>query len=112
VLSPRASDGRDRCCGSFFPSSSGRLWAKRRAKAILAIVSVSTTAAPSGVVVLLEAVLLGYFLLDLCLPGENLSSIFKGATTTTSTLFPSWGGVLWEVMGSASLVVVWLVRRR
>jgi hypothetical protein len=53
------------------------------------MVSVSTTAAPSGVVVLLEGVLLGYFLLDLCLLGEKLSPIFEGATTTTSTLFPS-----------------------
>jgi hypothetical protein len=49
----------------------GRHWTKRRAKAFLTSVSVSTTAASSGVVVLLGGVLLGCFLLGLCLPGEN-----------------------------------------
>jgi hypothetical protein len=30
--------------------------------------------------------------LGLCLPGENLSPVFGGATTTASTLFPSFLG--------------------
>jgi hypothetical protein len=77
VLAPRASDGRDRSCGSSFPSSSGRHWAKRRAKAFLALVSVSTTAASSYVVVLLGGALLECFLLGLCLLDENLSPVLR-----------------------------------
>jgi hypothetical protein len=72
VLAPRASDDRGRCCGSSSPSSSGQHWTKRQAKAFPAMVSVSTTAASSGVVDLLGGVLLRCFLLGLCLPGENL----------------------------------------
>jgi hypothetical protein len=41
VLTPRASDGRDRCRGSSSPSSSGWLSTKRRAKASPVMVSVS-----------------------------------------------------------------------
>jgi hypothetical protein len=95
---PRVSDGCCRCCGSSFPSSSGRHLTKLQAKAFPTMVSVSTTIASSGVVALLGGVLLGCFLLGLCLPGENLSPVLRRSND----------GRRFGSHVIASLVVVWL----
>jgi hypothetical protein len=75
------------------------------------MVLVSTTAASSGVVVLLGGVLLGCFLLGLCLPGVNLLRSSEERQQRHRRCFLLVGVAL-EVLGSAPLVVVWLVRRR
>jgi hypothetical protein len=75
------------------------------------MVSMSTTVASSDVVVLLRGVLLGCFLLGLCLPGVNLLLSSEERRERHPRCFLI-GGVTLEVLGSAPLVVVWLVRGR
>jgi hypothetical protein len=104
VLAPRAFDGRSRCCGSSFPSSSGRHWTKRLAKAFPVMVSVSTTTSSSGVVVLLGGVLLGCFLLGLCLPGENLSPVLRRSDNGGGHAVSFLGASLWK---SLDLLHLW-----
>jgi hypothetical protein len=96
VLAPRASDDRGRCGGPSSPSSSGRHWTKRQAKALPTWLSVSTTAASSGVVVLLGGVLLRCFLFGLCLPGENLSPVLRRSGDGGFGVISFLGASLWK----------------
>src|SRR6187551_3015176 len=93
-----------------FPSSSGRHCGEASGESLPGLVSVSTTAASSDVVVLLGGVLLGCFLLGLWLLGENLSPVLR-RSNDGGTPVPL-GGVALEVLGPASPVVVCFVGRR
>jgi hypothetical protein len=93
---PPTSDGRGRCCGSTYPSSSGLHWTKIQAKALLG----------NGVDANNDDVsryrgppwrrLLECFLLGLCLPGENLSPVLRRGDDDGIDIVSLLGASLWN----------------